>query len=183
MKILVAGLQRSGTNFFSELLIQNCGTKIELLNDEIRSWKHDFPQNIEIPRDTKLFYIRKNPYNWVHSINKQPEDLHRKFGNTGSEQGLVLHYRDHCLAWAEFISRRKVFYTQYETLLLNPKFVVKNALQFHGLKLADVFIRPPKVNLSPDYDPKTHDEMYINSEFEVSKAHSKMIEKYLRWFL
>jgi len=182
VKIIVAGLQRSGTNFFKELLIQNCSSTLEEHNDEIKSWKHDFPENIYIPSNTKLFYIRKNPYNWMYSIDKQPEDIHKRF-NIGSEEGLALHYRDHCLAWAQFIEKRKVFYTQYETLLKNPRFVVNRALRFYNLRMKETFVRPEKVNLSPDYNPEIYDKMYIDSEFKVSKVYSKMIEKYLRWFL
>ena len=183
MKILVAGLQRSGTNFFKDLLIQNCETKLEELNDEINSWKHAYPKDIFIPRNTKVFYIRKNPYNWLYSIDKQPEDIHHRFKETGSEEGLTLHYKNHSLAWADYIRKNKVFYVQYETLLLNPKFILKEALTFHGLKPTKVFIRPPKVKFSENYDAKIHDKMYINTEVILKKPYIKMINKHLGWFI
>jgi hypothetical protein len=183
VKILVAGLQRSGTNFLKDLLVQNCETPLEELEDEINSWKHAYPEDIYIPTGTKLFYIKKRPHNWLYSIDKQPEDIHHRFKETNSEEGLVLHYKNHSLAWAQFIQKRKVFYTEYETLIKNPKFVVERAFKFYGLKMKEVFIRPIKVKFSESYDPKVHDKMYINSEVTLKKPYIKMINKHLGWFL
>ena len=62
----IFGMQRSGTNYFCELLDLNFSA--EMLNPGQRAWKHSIDLPTKWDSDKPTIVIHKNPYTWVESI-------------------------------------------------------------------------------------------------------------------
>lgn len=79
MKIVVFGLQRSGTNFIESFLRENLHDVIIVNTDSRYIWKHEENIDLErIDRNNGHILITKSPYNWIESILRKPVDIKRR---------------------------------------------------------------------------------------------------------
>jgi hypothetical protein len=131
----IFGLQRTGTNYLSELLWRNFNSRN--LNRQSEAWKHSIePYEPEIINPYCLiFCIRKNPYLWVESlcIRNHVDWLYRQTDYPADERdvsedyllgeerlniiNLAKTYRDWACNWCVNGCDYPVRYIRYEDLL------------------------------------------------------------------
>lgn len=67
MSYYMFGLQRSGTNFLTNLIKINFAKDIQ--NTQSVSWKHSIEDPVGYDKNVPTIIIHKNPYTWVESIS------------------------------------------------------------------------------------------------------------------
>lgn len=192
MKIKQYGIQRSGTNYLRQLLLDNVENICVYENSF--GWKHGYPLSREAlnkwAKDNKVaqskleddihpIIIIKNPYSWCQSIKKFRAD---KF----NFENLYKRYNSLYKAYKKlYIEGHDVFaksyIIKYEDLLRNPKAEMESLARKLGAELKETFINPDKVNMSKKFTTKERD-FYLNSEnFGLDNKKIEEITNIIDW--
>lgn len=190
----VIGLQRSGTNFLTEVL-KACGSDFKVIEsgDNTYAWKHALPseqksttnKNISVidsvysNPDLKIVLLSKNPIAWIESITKRnPADLvkHRSFLLNSIENIdpilSLRFYLDYYGSWFASLEPDKFIHLRYEDLLSNFGATIANVSDKWSLHLnADIDldkinVKYSKGNFSEKRDLYSRDFNKINFDFK-----------------
>ena len=165
MKIHVVGLQRSGTNFLSNLLLQGFGDLVTQSGDKSIFWKHSFPGEIDGSQiesgENQLVLVTKHPVHWLSSIaaaNKH--DLFtRRFNSQEPDLiALVDIYNRFHRAWATYLSANtRLMHLRYEDCLFSPELAVKAVGERIGRGYSSPIVLPSRVPYSDKFSKDKKD--------------------------
>ncbi len=187
--IQVVGLQRSGTNFLTEIL-RNGQKKRRVLEtgNNIYAWKHALPHESKLTsvrcatvqeavskeRGLNIALLSKHPLWWLSSImNRNPADLRKHRPYIYNENGdidavkAISFYIDFYRAWLTSFPAEKVFHFRYEDLLKDLKAEFLNLNDFFEIDLDfdlnadDINVKYSKGSFSDKKD------LYLNSELDI----------------
>lgn len=176
----VVGLQRSGTNFLSELVRCNVTANVLRSGDHSICWKHALPSE-SVPNakshgfsvgdaclrrpDALLCVIAKHPYVWATSARRPGHDLLDRRPYLRNASGRVniamlarLYARFH-REWLEIFSERRRLYgtndlfISYESLLEKPGWHLRRISTRLGIRVSE------------DFKPKIPEQVLFSKRF------------------
>ena len=165
------GLQRSGTNYLRKLIELNFCYHARNKKSP-RSWKHrlDVPEN---PGGYPCICIYKNPYKWIESLHRNPEDFFEKqetfqcFNEDGSYNltNVAKTYRHWIETWALPIEHVRNIYTlKYEDLIKDKKETLIRLSSIFKVLFDSANIIEPKTVLNSVKFTDDKKEYYLKSK-------------------
>lgn len=156
MKILIYGLQRSGTNYLKEILLKTKNIKFINGNDRSKfTHKHYrfhnkldiIPDDKYIPKSNiksvkeiydktninKIIVIKKNIYSWYDSIIKWAKMCNWKFKKEFNEEYIEEYY-----LFYKFFENSDVILINYEDLLFEKEKVIE-LFKKHNIEIKNSF--------------------------------------------
>ena len=185
MKIHVIGLQRSGTNFLSNLLQQGFGEAVTQSGDRSVFWKHSLPTEIDVSKiestDLQLILVTKHPYHWLSSITSESRhDLFaRRFGSQRPTlKSLIGFYQAFHAEWLTQLSPpSRIMHFRFEDCLASSEFAVRAV----GEKISRVpdlpIVFPSRVPYSPRFSARAR-QRYLSGKSNLDRS-SRLIAKNL----
>ena len=187
--IQVVGLQRSGTNFLTEIL-RNGQEKRKVLEtgNNIYAWKHALPHESKLTsvscttvqeaiskeEGLNIALLSKHPLWWLSSImNRNPADLKKHRPYIYNENGdidavkAISFYVDFYRAWLASFPEGKVFHFRYEDFLKDLKAEFLSLNNFFEIDLDfdlnadDLNVKYSKGSFSDKKD------LYLNGELDI----------------
>lgn len=191
--VMVVGLQRSGTNYVSELLRLNTNAYVPYSGDNTIFWKHSLPNESGV-RVNKFFLdpvdalnrlnarcivVTKNPISWVESITKRNcVDFFnsRKQAVKGQDdlKSIVEFYRHFIESWKNVIER--VTFVEYEAVLADPNVLFNSATGV--CRTSTKIVIPASVEMSRKFR-SSDKERYLKGESTLSQNDIKLIRSIL----
>lgn len=192
----VFGLQRSGTNFFEQLLTQNV-TQVHIISrwkpgDGI--WKHAYDVENKPTNGTAVglkgdqekaemignrihaIYIHKHPYSWIQSITNRHVDIKKTYPFVAEQSNMMLKelniiklaelYRDHSAYWLNKVTTKNVYRVKYEELIES-----KEKTEAVVTDAAQFFNRKLKNNKIRIPDKVSQSNKFTEAEREKYKKH------------
>jgi len=192
LKVKQFGIQRSGTNYIRQLLLDNVQKVIvyehqfgrkhaaPFSKKRLEEWaaKHNRPV-ITKEDNVHPIIIIKNPYSWYQSIKNYKNNKFSLHDSYNKYNRLYKAYKD------LYVKGHKIFgeayIVQYEVLLVDPKTEVAKIVNKFGGKLKKTFKDPDKVIMSDKFTPARR-EFYLGaSDFGLDKEIIKMINEIIDW--
>lgn len=184
MKIVVFGLQRSGTNFIETMLRENY-KGLQVVNTDSRYlWKHGshFDLN-KISKDAAHIVVIKSPYSWIESIIRKKVDIFKRRpelqANADTKhkiesldlEALAKCWKDY-ISWffsPEVMNKIKPEIFQYEFIIENKEtlyFFLEKIRNRYGAEAVyqnkiERVKQPQKVSQSDAWTEERHD-LYVN---------------------
>lgn len=197
MRIHVIGLQRTGTNYVSELWKNNSQYFVFPSGDRNICWKHALPlekningtPSIEMLKsqiDIHVMVVAKHPLNWLSSVlNRNPADLfikrpHLKKNGEPSVDALLNLYKTFYLRWIKCLTERQLegggnfSVVRYEQCLADPASCFSHLGSAFISKSGSSWVFPEKWTAPQrvpfsDASSKARVSGYIEGKFDVSE--------------
>lgn len=193
IQLVTLGLERSGTNFLSELIKNNVEENI-IIVDQYHAggiWKHDY--NIDefliesCLKSIRMLWICKNPYSWIDSIIRAEKKYkwpivlqkHDKIHNYEHEiEFLINVYQNYMNFWLPLLIKYNIPKFTYEFLISgNGSYdnILDAVCVKYGLNKKNTVSIPKTVAKSNSFDIKKDLIKYHNCDLEY--LNDKDIEK------
>lgn len=192
------GLQRSGTNYFNQLMRDNFKSQhINVVPSTNPIWKHSIYNPHEFIGNTPTVVIYKNPYMWIETLcfrkkmdwnetqtgfnaEKGPKDHLTGSGiNVMNVETLSKAYLAWYKSWVEPFNAH-IFVLKYEDLLeksslKNTMNLISNKFTFQKIKTHIQDVKKGSVFLSEDYNEKRHKRYRSGKTLHLESKYKKVI--------
>jgi len=194
------GLQRSGTNYFSDLMKLNFSSELKnTLDTKVWTKRKDYPDNWKhnlncvIETDAPVFVIYKNPYTWIESIcfrdsvdwvkrqTTYPPVCPPKNMQLGKKKINILSLANSYKHWCDNWLDKGFYEIKYEDLLLEDtrNCILSNIAETYSLPITETWKNVPagKVSQSKNFSENTIN-YYIKTQSEkLNSEHITELQK------
>jgi len=196
MRVLVLGLQRSGTNYLSRLIEVNSNTDIQPIGPREICWKHSMPWEVQpngysaidsisqCPHELGVMLVSKHPCQWLDSlVTREPQDFFKSkkgalVSGKISLKACASIYNSYYSSWLSFIGHGVNLHVKYVDILANINSTMRIICDTLNLSCKEPITIPSKVPYTKKFT-EVDRIRYLNGECILSDEMLDEFRSYL----